>query len=547
MRGYSIALAVAMLLPAAAPSQPYGWFTGSTARAESKTGDRVVIVDLSDGSTVTPTDGWDFADFSPGSDPNVPGFSPDGRFVYLINGGDGNVDQPSGYIYVFDTSEVLGAFAQRSVPGDPIQIVELPSVDEDAIEPVGLTVAPQGDRVYLTEAKEENLHVWNVNADGSLSAVNKIPTGGSPTPFWLSSNGDRGWFVVQPTVENPTAQLKEVGLRITPPAITKTINLPLPAPTDEQALPLAFCGFPMAPGASVTTVPPSDQAPADDTYLYISAGWNGFRVESFLGTSYINGPVNVYRYDTVMGALSPKGAPVQTVTPGETQVTFPTLVQSYETENAGNYTHTAGSAMVHNSAAGMDSVHDTLVMPNADENSLLLGFGMLADFTEKFFISSLSAADGLSFLTSSTYQPVRDDSILFSYGLPGNDLGGDIALDAVVTIPRPLSVVLGFVNVANQVPRVVVIGSDTFFLVRFEGVGTAPTLRDSLCLLVDPASGSMIETDLELVAGAYAEQPLPTTSSPDEVLLALLGTGPATGNDLNADSIVDAADVIAGL
>src|SRR5690606_2071821 len=109
--------------------------------------------------------------------------------------GDGNAAQPDGHIYVYSTSNIITSLANSEQPAGPTDIEIIPSSDEDAVEPLGITVSPLGDRAYLIEPKEQLLYVYDISDGGATLDLNTtLPTGDQPSALWLTANGQKGYF-----------------------------------------------------------------------------------------------------------------------------------------------------------------------------------------------------------------------------------------------------------------------------------------------------------------------------------------------------------------
>ena len=124
MRVSALLVPTFMAIGAAAFAQPYGWVPGSTVDSP-KSGNKMCIVDLSNGDLLTDPEGWQFTTDSAGADPLIPGFSEDGSIAYVLVGGDHDVD-PTGHIYVFETEPVISALRADETPPGPIQTILLP-------------------------------------------------------------------------------------------------------------------------------------------------------------------------------------------------------------------------------------------------------------------------------------------------------------------------------------------------------------------------------------------------------------------------------------
>ncbi|MCB2153372.1 hypothetical protein KQI84_00670 [bacterium] len=470
-------------------AQPYGWMMGSTADTP-KTGNRLVVVDLKTQSVVGPASGWQYTNHSAGADPTAPSFSPNGDVAYVIVGGDGNASLPTGYMYLYDTDDVITKLGNSQTPDAPFQTLSYPSSDEDAVEPVGVTVAEQGDRVYVMEGKEQNLFVYDVQPDRTLTQVTVIDTGSGPGPFWLTESGDYGYFV---NFEDFT--VKAVNCRANPPAVTHTINVPPPTQNDSASQPGTFCSFPYPDGTSMTLLPPPGIAPTDSSKLLIYSGYYGFQTYTtipFPMYILINDAYRVYSLDTATNTLDNSGSAIISVNPSSSEITFPPTLLSFEDSNGDTITHTAGSLVV-----GTNGAQQHLSFPAQD---LMPIFGLRPQGEDALFIGSIPAANALD-LAGGTYTPVRNTSMVLKYQ-PPSSRSALVATTNEYDVDRNMTIPLGFYN-----GKLVFGATDAYGL---KGLPVpSGTLRDTKILVYDPVADSAVEIPTEIVGGAYAEQPLP--------------------------------------
>lgn len=142
-----------------------------------------------------------------GSGPRHFVFSPDRRFVYLI-------DELDGKLHVL-------AFNAASDSVKPIQTISILPPDFSGEKPWGadLHVTPDGRFLYTSERTSSTLGVYRVNAStGKLARVNTYPTEKQPRGFNISPSGRYLFAVGQlsPTlsayrIDSKTGALDEIG------------------------------------------------------------------------------------------------------------------------------------------------------------------------------------------------------------------------------------------------------------------------------------------------------------------------------------------------
>ena len=492
-----LAISFCLGISASLSAQPYGWLMGSTADTP-KTGDKIVIVDLGNGTTVSPAAGWQYTNHSAGADPTAPSFNPDGSVAYVIVGGDGNASQPTGYLYLFDTDNVITSLSNSQTPNAPFQTISYPSSDTDAVEPVGITVADQGDRVYVVDGKEQHLFVYDVLPDRTLNQVTVMDTGSGPGPLWITQSGDKGYFV-----NFEDFVVKAVDLRSNPPAITQTINVPPPAQSNGASQPGTYCSFSYPRETSMTLLPPPGLGPADTSKLRIYSGYYGFQTILFGTPQTVNDKFRVYSLDTATNTLDNSGNPILDFTPAGGQITFPPTLLSFDDSSGNTYTHVSGSVVIKPNGSA-----DSLTFP---ANNIMPIFGLQPEAGDSFFIGTIPAADAVA-LVSGNYVPVRNTSMLLRYADPSAPPRATVAATNVHDVDRNMTIPLGFHD-----GKVVLGATDAYGL---KGLPVPlGTLRDTKIVLYDPVSDTATEILTQIVGGAYAEQPLagydPTDSDGD--------------------------------
>lgn len=527
-----------------AGAQPFAWLPGSTVLPADETGDRVVIVNLADGTIESDVAGnptapaWRFTEDFAGKDPFIPSFSPNGEFVYLVNGGKGDapVNEPDGHIRLYNAVEVIQAFRGGTVPAPDshIQEITIPAGGSDAVEPLCFTISASdptiGDRGYFIDAAYELLYTFDINADSTLTQVAVDDTGKRPSPIWLHPTTPFGFFCSFDANDVPQVNIVDTSDGPTAGTILRSIPLSLPTPNDVLEIAYASCTLPMSSDEvlSNTLVPPSalpiNQFPANE--LWIFSGWVGLQASPLFGStpSRVNDPFRVFKLDIQTGDAETMDFVRTTsndwqyeIDPANRFVVFPPFIQLNDNGN-GLYAHIGGSTVIK-----PDGTVDALLQPTgASDNNWFPTIGeMFADRNE-IWIGSASEAS-LSGLLNETYTPAFTNSKIYKYEFDSINKA-DVNLAAVANIDRSVSFVAGRTN-----SRVVIGASDTFMIDLTDDLGNPTNVRDSQVVLLDPADptpqDSLITVDLQLVAGAYGQQPFIQIPEPGEPDIAVVDLG----------------------
>jgi len=541
-RQFACGLVAAGLLTSAG-AQPFGWFPGSTVNPASETADRVVVVNLADGSIESDIPGnpnapaWKYTDDFAGKDAFIPSFSPNGEFIYIINGGKGEIAEPDGHIRLYNAVDVIAAFRAGTTP-DPdswIQETVIPASGEDAVEPLCFTIDaadPEiGSRGYFIDASYKKLYTFDIETDSTLTQVNVVDSGENPSPFWMHPTQPFGFFCSFSAGGVPQVHVVDTADGPTAGTILKSFDLAIPA-GGALGFEYASCALPMNVHEvqSNTLVPPSwpaaNQFPANELWIY--AGGIGLQGNVFGSSQRVSDPFNVYKLDIqpadpeVM-SLTNGGAPEFTVTPSGF-VAFPPFIQLNDNGN-GVYGMIGGSTVVHPDGL----TRDTLLQPSGSSNDNWFPIiGEMVHDRNEIYIGSASEVSTAAF-TSRTYIPQHTNSKIYKYLF--DDINkANVTLIEVANIDRSVSFVVGRTDT-----RVAIGASDTFLVDLTDVEQTPPSFRNTLCVLLDPADAtpqdSLVTTDLGLIAGAYGQQPLieiPSGGSPDFAIADTTGPAPVT-------------------
>lgn len=262
----------------------------------------------------------------------------------------------------------------------------------------------------------------------------------------------------------------------------------------------------MPAGHSTTVVPFPSDPPVDDSELIIFSGYFGFLVDpNPLPVTAINDPVNIYKLDTSTDTLMNSGSPVATFNP-TTNVIFPPFIQAFDNGNI-DRALIGGSQVLY-----PNNTFDTLFTPNGTADKMVPAFGQMASDSNNFYIGAASAA-AVNFLNPvlDTYNPSLTTSKIYKRDFTPNK--ANVNLTEVGTVQRSLNFLLG------QTPtHMVTVASDTFVVNRIEGVNDPPGVRDSQVVLIDKSNDSLSVNQLDIIVGAYGQQPMPPVS-PDEMLV----------------------------
>jgi hypothetical protein len=536
------------LAASSASAHMFGWFPGSSSDTP-ESGDRIAIVNLHLSQIIGPTNGFVYTDESAGADPLPPTFSPDGVWAYMIVGGDeASGESKDAHLYVFHANEVHAQLEAGHTPTYR-QKIAIPATSSSAVEPTGICVSPTGDKLVITDAQYDKIHVFNIHADGAQeglvdgASLVSLNTPSDPTPPWIKLDGSKAYVCTSReysgTDVETEAQLHVIDLAQSPAVLAKSIDIPSPAQGSGilglvKTIPVSTCAFQMKAGA-----PYSVQQPAGttvdgidtDNYLYVFSGFAGFRAKTTFpvaSTLTLNDPFRVYKLDTATDLLTEDGNPLAEITPTTNQVTFPPLIHVYRTGHGSTLIHAGGTTMFEEGGT-------VRTFTPQDDNYVAL-YGMLEPAANWYFFGSVAGAQGEG-LAIGSYVPLSTSSGL--YRASGHSItGGTIAHR--YTASRSMTTVLGFVT-----GRVILGCTDGFFGMDVPGIGNQTVSRKTQVVLYSNTSNTAQTLDLNLVAGAYGQQPvgvIPTAAS--QVVDHLLGrTKLGVGGDMGHDGRLDSADI----
>ncbi len=567
-----IALAtLACGIAAGAAAQPFAWIPGSTINDDK--GDRVVIVNCADGTIETALPGaldgtaWKYTEDNPGKDPFIPSFSPDGKFVYLINGGNSTIvpgpdPNDDGHIRLYNANDVITSLRGGTLPAADswIQEITIPAgLTDDAVEPVCFTIDGDLDLGFFIDATFENLYTFQINSTtGELTQVNVVDTQETPTPLWVDPTDAFAYFCA---VNDEMPVVNIVDTIVTPGEILRTIPVPLPAdgnnPGSNDTFAAATCTFPIdVTGTNTNTVVQPPVSPMDLgvlNELWIFSGYTG--VQTAPGTItvppfppvpvprlHFSDPFHIYKLDISSGdsdvmELTNSGSPEFTIDPDGDYVVFPPTIQANDNGN-GVFAHIGGSTVI-----TRDEVVQTLTLPDEEYFPVI---GWMHQTETSIFVSSASEAELPPNITDpddppDSYVPAETTSFLYRYDFTSiNPKGNDIALTPVVELDRGVNFILGQTD-----DHLVVGASDTFLVNLIGDLDDSAGVRNSLLYLVDEDSvtpqDDLIEVDLGLVGGAAALQPFAEISSGGPEIVVEFMT-----NDVTSGATLDLGTTTAG-
>lgn len=542
-RRFLIAAVLLSTASSIALGAPYAWIPGSSADTP-ETGNKMVIVDLGARTPIGLPGGFVFTDESEGADPLIPTFSPNGDRAYIVAGGDEDLPAPRpGHLYVFDTAAAIGLLESlRAAPTAMQKIVITPDSDS-AVEPIAITMSPAGNKVVVTESEYDKIYVYTVLGDGTLDDDNKtvLASGGDPSPAWIKNDGTRAYFctsrVYSGTNVTQEAKLKVIDLTANPPAIIATIDVPSPTQGGGillglvKSIPVTTCAFAVPAGANNTVVQPPEVDAADDSELYIFSGFAGFlaKVTSPISQTFVlNDPFNIYKLNTATNQLTNGGSPIRTVTPGSSQVTFPPLIHAYQIGVAPFAEHAAGTHFKR-----PNGTLDTFI---PSSNDYILLFGLAERTGTHLYIGSIAGANGNE-LVNGNYVPLQQTSNIYKARIH-TTRKDNRTLPPLFATQRSMSVPLGFTS-----DSMVIGATDGFFVFDVPSGGNAAVARKTLLYFLTLSNDAVsVPLDLGIVAGAYAQQPVP--AAPENNILAQLLGSETSAFDINGDGIVDAADLV---
>jgi len=503
-------------------SQPYGWVPGSSADS-TDSGNRIAVVDLGAQTILGPNNGFVFTSESSGADPLVPGFSPDGSKIYILVGGDSDVNI-DGHLYTFDTASVISKLEsqQNVTPTDAEQKIVLEVTEQgadDALEPVALAVTPDGSKLVMTETRYQQFFSWDIEADGLIdeSSEEVIDLSADPSPPWTNNAGTRAYFCTQlvqgtNTKQDDTPpQLRIVDLTQDPPAQVAQIDVPPPPQgsgfQDINTIPFATVAFPQEEGTNYTAMQPPGIQHADDSELYIYSGYIGFEgtIEQAFPKQLVipfslSDPFRIYKVDTATEDFTTDGNPWRDENdiPGDADLLFAPLVHSFVSALHGQWTNAGSQVYFPPNDDPAEAVDES-----NDNEDLILAYGVMDPGGTGFYHGSLQGIDGNAFLGTGQLTLKDGPSGIYRYDVPAGTAPKQATqLVEVGTIDRSLTLVVGFAG-----DNVVVGASDGLFLLPTGEDTDASVETDSIIGIYDPGQDNLTEIQLGLVAGAYGQQP----------------------------------------